>query len=114
MAGLPPYSAVAVAALVLSLDLVAILWVPSHKKSVRKTQYKFIVHTSLVLLFLLATAAIPGSSTTLAALAAVPCALCVPYAFPGKLATFSTAIYCLVVAAVLALDLPPVLGISIP
>ncbi len=114
MAGLPPYSAVAVAVLVLMLTLVAIFWVPGHKKSVRKTQYKFIAHTSLVLLFVLATAAIPGTSTTLAALVAVPCALCVPYAFPGKLATISTVIYCLVVAAVLALDLLPVLGIPVP
>lgn len=110
----PPYSAVAVAVLVMILALIGIVWALGHKKNVRKTQYKFIVHTSFVLLLVVASACVPGTSTTLAAFAAVPCALTIPYAFQGKAAATSTVVYCLVVVAVFALNLLPVLGISLP
>jgi hypothetical protein len=108
------YSATAVAALIVIIALIGIVRVFGHKKSIRKTQYKFVQHTSLVLLFLALSAAAPGTSTTLSTLVAVPCAMCVPYSFHGKTATVSTVIYCLIVAAVSALDLLPVLGIPVP
>jgi hypothetical protein len=112
--GLISISATAVAALPVILALVGIVRVLGHKKSIRKTQYKFVQHTSLVLLFTALSAAAPGTSTTLLALVAVPCAMCVPYSFHGKTATVSTVIYCLIVAAVSTLDLLPVLGIPLP
>ena len=112
--GLVPNSVVLPAALILILVLVAILWVAGHKKSVRKTQYKFMAHISLTLLFFAASAAVPGTSITLAAIAAVPCAVSLPYAFAEKTATASTLLYCLILAAVLVLNLLPVLRISLP
>jgi hypothetical protein len=100
--------------LVLLLALVAVLWMAGHKKGARKTPYKFTQHISLVLLFVVLSALVPGSSTTLGALVAVPCALIVPYAFAGRSAGVSTLIYSLILAAVLVLDLLPVLGIQVP
>lgn len=112
--GLIPYSTMALAALVVILAIVGVVWVLGHKKSIRKTQHKFIRHTSLVLIFAAVSAAAPGTSASVVPLGAVLCALCVPYAFQGKQAMASTVIYCLIVAAVFALDLLPVLGISVP
>lgn len=109
-----PDSAVAVAALVATLAVIGIVWTLTHKKGVRKKQYKFVRHTSIVLLFTAASAAVPGASTSLAPLVAVLCALCVPYAFQGKQAVTSTIVYCLIVAAVSTLGMLPVLGLSIP
>lgn len=91
------------------LSFIAIFQALTHKKSLRKTQYKFMQHTSLTLLLLVASAAVPGTSTTLLALAALPLALSVPYAFTGKAATVSTLVYCFIIVAVLVLDLLPVL-----
>jgi hypothetical protein len=112
--GAVSYSAFAVAGLLVILALIAIAWVLSHKKSIRKTQYKFIQYTSLVLLFVALSATVPGASATLAPLVAVPCALAVPYAFHGKMAAVSSLIYCIIVAAVFALNILPVLGIPTP
>jgi hypothetical protein len=113
--GLLPERWTVVMGLVLLMALVGILWMAGHKKKgVRKMPYKFMQHTSLVLLFVSLSALVPGSSTTLGALVAVPCALAVPYAFAGRSAGLSTFVYCLILAAVLALDLLPVLGIPVP
>ncbi len=112
--GVIPYSAAGVAALPVILALIGIIRVLGHKKSIRKTPYKFIRHTSLVLLFAAVAATLPGASVSLAPLGAVLCALCIPYAFQGKQAIASTVIYCLIVATVSALNLLPLLGIPIP
>ncbi len=109
-----PYSAIAVASLLGILAVIGIVRVSDYKKSIRKTQYKFMQHISFVLLFVAVSAAVPGTSTTLAALVAVPCAMCAPYAFHGKMATVASVMYCLIVAAVSALDLLPVLGVHVP
>jgi hypothetical protein len=98
--------------LVVSLALVGIIWVAGHKKSIRKTPQKFIGYTSVVLLLLAGSAVVPGTSTTLCALVAVPCAVSVPHAFAPGVSRLSTVIYCLILAAILALHLPPVLGVS--
>ncbi|MDR2894105.1 MAG: hypothetical protein LBU97_01430 [Alistipes sp.] len=108
-----PIAAAVVAGGVATLALVAIAWTLSHKKSIRKTQYKFVQHSSLALLFAAGTAALPGSGTTLVPLLAVPCAMCATYAFQGRTAGVSTAIYLLTLVAVSALSLLPVLGITI-
>ncbi len=72
------------------------------------------VHVSLMLAATLASAAVPGSSPTLFAFAAVSVALTVPYAFPGKLSVVSSVLYCVLAIAVLALDLLPVVGVPLP
>jgi hypothetical protein len=117
VAGQLPDSAAFVAALtgvlVVALALVGIIWVAGHKKSVRKTQSKFIGYISVLLLLLAASAAVPGMSTTLFALVAVPCAVSVPYAFTTPVARISTVIYCLILTAILALHLPPVWSIPV-
>jgi hypothetical protein len=108
-----PTLAMVVAGLVLLPAVVAIFWVAGHKKSLRKAQHKFVGVAAITLAALAASGAIPGSSTTLWPMAAVPCAMCWSWAFPASGAKFSTAVYCLIAAAVLALDLLPVLGITV-
>jgi hypothetical protein len=109
-----PRTAAVLAGLVLSMALVAIFWMSGHKKGVRKIPSRFMQHSSLALIFLLLSAFVPGTSTTLAVLSAVPCALVVPYAFASRSPVLSTLIYCLILAAVLVLDLLPFWGISVP
>jgi hypothetical protein len=110
--GMLPRGAMAVAGLVGLMAMVAVMWMAGHKKGVRKTPAHFMQHTSLVLIFMAASALVPGTSTTLVPLVAVPGALIVPFAFMGRAGRLSTIIYCLLLAAVLALDLLPFLGIS--
>ncbi len=109
-----PLSGLGVAVPLSALTLVGILWALGHKKNVRKTQYRFMQHTLLALLAVAASAPLPSTSATFFALAAIPCALSVPYAFSGKTALASTILYCLVLAAACASNLLPVLGIPIP
>lgn len=106
-----PLGMVAVAVPVLILAFTGMFWVLWHKKSIRKAQYKFMRHASFVMFLIAASATVPGSSATVATLAALPCALGVPYAFQGKLAVTSTLLYCAVLLAVFALNLLPVLDI---
>jgi hypothetical protein len=108
-----PLSALAVAAGVVVISLTGIFWVMAHKKSIRKIQYKFIAGTSLTLPLLGLSILLGGTSTTLFAMLAVPCAVCFPWAFTPRTAGFSTTVYCLVLAAVLAVHLSSVPGASI-
>jgi hypothetical protein len=105
-----PRTAAFVVGGVMLLALVAVLWMAGHKKGVRKTPATFMHHTTWTLVFVVASAFVPGTSTTLAALLAVPGALIVPYAFAGRAGGFSTLIYCAILAAVLVLDLLPFFG----
>lgn len=109
-----PVSVTGVAAPLSALTLIGTFWALGHKKNIRKTQYKFMQHTSLALLSVALSALLPGTSATLLALAAIPCALSVPYAFSGKSALPSTILYCFILAAAVILNLLPVLGIPIP
>jgi hypothetical protein len=109
-----PRAAIVVAGLVLLLVLSAMLWAAWHKKGIRKVQYKFVQQSSVTLLFVVASALVPGATTTLVALGAVACALVLPYAYANRTAGGATFIYCLVLLAVLALDLLPFWGVSIP
>lgn len=110
-AWLPLVPVVGVAVLAVGLALTGVAWALGHKKNIRKTQFKFVQHTSFVLLAVAASGVLGGTSATLAALGAVPVALSVPYAFAGKQAGVATAIYCAVVIAVLVLDILPFFGI---
>lgn len=94
---------------VLSLALVGVIGMLSHKKGTRKTPYKYISSVSFVLLLLIGSAAIPGTSPTIVPLVAVAVALTIPYAFSGRWAVISTMLYCLTVACILALDLAPII-----
>jgi hypothetical protein len=105
------YTAIAVAALIALLAVMGMIWLLVLGKSIRKTQYKLTQNTLLTLLFVAASAAVPGTSTSLMALVAVPCALAVTYAFNGKMAAVSSFVYCLILLAVFALNLLPLLGI---
>jgi len=105
-----PWVGVAVWALVAVLAAVSVLHGHAHRKGFRNTPYRFMQATALTLLFVAGSSAVPGSSVTVAALAAVPCAALVPFAFHGKSAHLATALYVAIVAGVLLLDLPPVLS----
>lgn len=109
-----PVSLLVIAAGVLAITLTGVFWTLTHKKSIRKTQYKFMQHTSFALLLLAFSALIPGTSSTITALAALPCALSVPYSFSGKVTAVSTSLYCFILTAVLVMDLLPVFGVRIP
>lgn len=110
---LVPLPLLGIAVPVTVLAITGVVWALSHKANIRKTQYKIMQHTSFVLLSVAASVLIPGTSTSIVALAAVPFALSVPYAFSRKTAVISTVLYCFILAAVLTVDLLPVLGVSI-
>ncbi len=109
-----PFSAAVPAVPVLILSLFAVVWSLGRRKSDRKTHSKFMQHTSLLLLLTAVSSLVPGTSTTLVALVAVPCALTVPDAFSGKASTLSTVLYIIILISVLAIDLTPIAGISLP
>jgi hypothetical protein len=98
-----PVSLLVVAVPLLAIVMVGIFWALTHKTDIRKAQYKFLQLTSVALLSAAASGFIPGTSTTFFALAAVPCTLTIPYAFPMKLTSVSTALYCTILAAVFIL-----------
>ncbi len=109
-----PVTAVVVAGLVMLLVLAAVVWFLTHRKGMRTKQRKMMAHVSLMQLFLLLSLPVPGSSFTVFPLIAVSVAMVVPYSFSGKQAVFSSLLYCMLLLAVLALNLLPVLGISVP
>lgn len=109
-----PWPALALAAAVVIVSLAGIFWVMANKKNIRKAQYKFIAGTSLVFPVVGLSILSGGTSTTLCALLAVPCAVCFPWAFAPRIAGFSTTVYCLIMVAVLVIHLPSVLGFYIP
>ncbi|MDR2882273.1 MAG: hypothetical protein LBU98_00610 [Alistipes sp.] len=109
-----PFTTIAVALPVAALVASALVRAAGMRNNIRKTPWKFVAFTALVLLWMAGSAALPGTSTTLAALWGVPCSVILPYAFAGHGAGASTAIYSLILAAVLALHLLPVLGIPVP
>lgn len=102
---LTPHTPVIIAGLVATLALIGAGWALTHKKVIRKTQYRFIDHLSLLLLVTVASAFIPGTSPTFMALVAIPAALCAPYAFAGKPIVASTVIYVLTLTAVFVLNI---------
>lgn len=106
-----PLITLAVALPVVALVSSALVRAAGMRKNLRKTPYKFVAFTAFVLLWTLGSSATPGTTATLFPLLGVPCSVIVPYAFVGRRAGVSTAIYCLILAAVLALHLLPVLGI---
>jgi len=105
-----PWVGVGVWATVVVLSVAAVVYGHSHRKTFRNTPYRFMQHAALALLFASASAALPGSSVEVAAMAAVPCAALVPFAFHGKATHLATTLYIAVVAGVLLLDLPPLFG----
>jgi len=109
--GLTPWPSLVIGGLVAALAAIAVVWGHSHRKSFRNTPYRFLQHAALTLLFVSASAALPGSTATLVPLAAVPCAAVSAFAFHGRAAVVSTAIYIAVVAAVLLRDLPALAGL---
>ncbi len=109
-----PFTTLSVALPVVALTLTALIRVAGNHKNIRKTQYKFISHVALVSIFMSISAVIPGTSLALAALLGIPCAVCLPYAFFGRGSAVSTAIYSVILVAVLAFHLLPILGISVP
>jgi hypothetical protein len=102
------------AGFVVVLVLVGVYWISTHKKGIRKSQYKFMSHTSVLFAITAASIIIPGTSPTFLPVIAVPVALCLPYAFSGKLITFSSIIYFVVIAGAFALNLLPFTGFKIP
>ncbi len=110
-----PIAASVVAGLVVVMALVAVVWFLSHRKGMRTKQRKVMAHVSLMLLAALISTLIPGSSPAVVPLAAIPVAMAVPYSFSGRrMAIISSVLYCLLLIAVFALNLAPVLGVSIP
>ncbi len=102
---LMPRLPIIVVGLVAILTLIGAGWALTHKKAIRKTQYKFVQLLSVLLCVAVASAFIPATSPTFMALIAIPAALCAPYAFAGKPSVLSTVIYTLAIVTVLALDL---------
>lgn len=111
--GVPIVASVA-AGLILVLVLIAVAWFLSHRKGMRTKQRKVMAHVSLMLLAMLLSLAIPGGSTSVIPLIAVPVAMAVPYSFSGGHAAVSSLLYLLLLAVVLALNVPLVLGIPVP
>jgi hypothetical protein len=109
-----PLSLLGVAVPLSALTLVGVFRALSNRKSIRRTQYKFMQHASLTLLAVVASGVLAGSSATFFALVATPCALSIPYAFSGKMAVVSTVFYCLILMGVCVVNLLPVLGVSLP
>lgn len=109
-----PVTALAVAALVIAITVAAVAWFLAHRKGMRTRQRKIMGHVSFMLLLILASMSIPGASPSVVPLLATGVAMAVPYAFFGKQALAWSIVYCVVLAAVLVLDLAPVLGVSIP
>jgi hypothetical protein len=109
-----PFATAAVAVLLAAIVLSALVRAAGLRKNIRKTPYKFICFTAFVLLWVAGSAALPGTSATLMPLLGVPCAVCLPYAFSGRGTGAATAIYSLILTAVLALHLLPVLGVQVP
>jgi len=109
--GLVPWPSVAIGGMVAVLAAIAVVWGHGHRKSFRNTPYRFLQHAALTLLLVTASAALPGSTATLVPLAAVPCAAVSAFAFHGRAAVVSTAIYIAIVAAVLLRDLPALAGL---
>jgi hypothetical protein len=109
--GVPSTSMGIAGGAMLLLSLIAALWSLAHKKGARKKQYRFVLFLTLMLVVLLGTLAIPGSSATVLPLVAVSMSLSVSYAFSDKgTSIISSLIYCVVLVAVFALNLLPVLG----
>ncbi len=75
---------IALGAMVLAMALTGVVWSLGHKKGARRKQYLFMLHITLLIGLLAASAMIPGSSFSSVALAAAPLALAVPHAFVGK------------------------------
>ncbi len=110
-----PIAASVVAGLVMVLSLIAVVWFLSHRKGMRTRQRKLMAHVSVMLLVSLLSLAVPGSSPAVIPLIAVSVAMAVPYSFSGRrMAAASSVLYCLLLLAVLALNLAPVLGITVP
>ena len=109
-----PIVASVAAGLVAALVLIAVVWFLSHRKGMRTKQRKMMAHVSLMLLAVILSLPVPGSSPAVVPLAAVAAAMAVPYSFSGRQAGISSLLYCLLLVAVLTLNLAPVLGISIP
>jgi hypothetical protein len=107
-----PLPLLGVAVPLLALTLTGMFWALGHGRNIRRTQYKFMQHTSLVLFVVVASGVVAGSSTTLLALAATPCALSTLYAFSPKTAPASTLLYCLALIGACAINLFSILGIS--
>ncbi len=109
-----PVVASVVAGIVVLLVLRAVVWYLTHRRGMRTRQRKAMAHVSLMLFVAFLSFLIPGYSPVAVPLLAIPVAMAVPYSFSGKRTWFPTLLYCLLLFAVLTLNLGPVLGISIP
>lgn len=102
-----PLPSTVVAGVTAVLVLTGVFWAVTHKKGIRKTQQKFMLVSALSMAIVAVTALLPGTSPTIMPIIAVPAALCVPYAFSGKLAGISSIVYYVVIVACFALNLAP-------
>ncbi len=106
-----PVTAYVCAGLLAVLAILAATGFFSGRKGMRTRPRKMMAHALLVLSLTAASIAVPGNSPSLLPLLAVPTALAVPHAFTRKLAVLSTIVYCVLIIAVVSLDLLPLLGI---
>lgn len=100
---------VATGAILAAITVAGLVWLPRNRKAGRNTPYKLMQHTAVVVVLAAATAVLPGTTAAFAALASVPCAVSVPFAFQGGSSRMSTMLYVLMLAAAAALNLGPLL-----
>ncbi len=113
-AGLIPVSGAVVAGLVLLMAFIGAGWALTHKRGMRKTPSKFVQYVSLVLVLLIASTAIPGTSPTLIPLLATASALAAPCAFSGKWTVVSSILYYVIVITIFAINCSPFVGFIAP
>lgn len=109
----PVVAAVCVSLIALLAAMSIVVFV-SGRKGIRTRQRKVMTHIVLTLMVMIVSFFLPGSSLTAAPLMAVPVALAVPYAFSGRETISPSIVYCCIVVAVLALNLPPLFGMTPP
>lgn len=112
----PPFSIIfyICAGLAAVLVFTAIFWFVGNRKGMRTRQRKVMAHISLSFALIALSLGAPGSSLSVLPLLSIPAAMAIPYAFTDRQAALSTLAYYLLLLAVLALNLSPILGISIP
>lgn len=96
------------------LAVTAVGWFVRNRKGLRTRQRKVMAHISLMFLFAVLSLASPGATLSALPLISVPVAMATPYAFTGKQSAFSSIVYFLLLAAVVALNLAPLFGIRLP
>lgn len=109
-----PIVATVAAGVLAVLVITAMVWFLMHRKGMRTRQRKVMWHVSMLFAAMALSLLLSGSSASAAPLMAVLVAMAVPYAFSGRQALVSSILYCVAIAVFLALNLLPILGISVP